>query len=186
MQVEAGIPLQICLSRFNRWLQNLQLNMGVVFSNIQQKPSAMTASQKLCTFLTWSGKSYIPSIQNSYVTLHLSDNHCECLCLRWWSYSCMPSTLKINYNIILIFRHYKSCTEILMCLAWSPQKHGLFTSGTLSWNTSFILMCLPLPCVSDWDLGVCLQYECKRKQLHKPDVLNSWIDLRSTYRVSGS
>lgn len=36
---------------------------------------------------------------------------------------------------------------------------------------------------SDWDLGVCLQYECKRKQLHKPDVLNSWIDLRSTYRV---
>ncbi|XP_077935693.1 ERI1 exoribonuclease 2 isoform X2 [Gasterosteus aculeatus] len=36
---------------------------------------------------------------------------------------------------------------------------------------------------SDWDLGVCLQYECKRKQLHKPDVLNSWIDLRSTYRL---
>lgn len=47
-------------------------------------------------------------------------------------------------------------------------------------------MCLLLPCVSDWDLGVCLQYECKRKQLHKPDVLNSWIDLRSTYRVSES
>ncbi|XP_036949446.1 ERI1 exoribonuclease 2 isoform X2 [Acanthopagrus latus] len=89
MQVEAGIPLQICLSRFSRWLQNLQLNMGVVFSNIQQRTSATTASQKLCTFLTWS----------------------------------------------------------------------------------------------DWDLGVCLQYECKRKQLHKPDVLNSWIDLRSTYRL---
>ncbi|XP_073325301.1 ERI1 exoribonuclease 2 [Pagrus major] len=89
MQVEAGIPLQICLSRFSRWLQNLQLNMGVVFTNTQQRPSATTASQKLCTFLTWS----------------------------------------------------------------------------------------------DWDLGVCLQYECKRKQLHKPDVLNSWIDLRSTYRL---
>lgn len=40
-------------------------------------------------------------------------------------------------------------------------------------------MCRP----SDWDLGVCLQYECRRKQIHKPDVLNSWIDLRSTYRV---
>ena len=38
-------------------------------------------------------------------------------------------------------------------------------------------------CVLDWDLAVCLQYECKRKQLHKPDVLNSWIDLRATYRV---
>ncbi|XP_033023943.1 ERI1 exoribonuclease 2-like [Lacerta agilis] len=36
---------------------------------------------------------------------------------------------------------------------------------------------------SDWDLGVCLQYECKRKQLRKPDVLNSWIDLRATYKL---
>uniref|UniRef100_A0A3Q1C3I6 ERI1 exoribonuclease 2 n=1 Tax=Amphiprion ocellaris TaxID=80972 RepID=A0A3Q1C3I6_AMPOC len=88
-QVEAGIPLQICLSRFTRWLQNLQLEMEVVFSNKQQRCSAPLPSQKLCTFLTWS----------------------------------------------------------------------------------------------DWDLGVCLQYECKRKQLHKPDVLNSWIDLRSTYRL---
>ncbi|XP_051242555.1 ERI1 exoribonuclease 2 [Dicentrarchus labrax] len=89
MRVEAGIPLQICLSRFNRWLQNLQLNMGVVFPSGQQISSAPSPTQKLCTFLTWS----------------------------------------------------------------------------------------------DWDLGVCLQYECKRKQLHKPDVLNSWIDLRSTYRL---
>ncbi|KAF1394742.1 hypothetical protein PFLUV_G00004310 [Perca fluviatilis] len=89
MQVEAGIPLQICLSRFSRWLQKLQLEMGVVFPNRQQRSSAPSPSQKLCTFLTWS----------------------------------------------------------------------------------------------DWDLGVCLQYECKRKQLHKPDVLNSWIDLRSTYRL---
>lgn len=42
---------------------------------------------------------------------------------------------------------------------------------------------VPLYCALDWDLGVCLQYECKRKQLHKPDVFNNWIDLRSTYRV---
>ncbi|XP_070781914.1 ERI1 exoribonuclease 2 [Enoplosus armatus] len=89
MQVEAGIPIQICLSRFSRWLQNLQLDMGVVFPKGQQISSASSPSQKLCTFLTWS----------------------------------------------------------------------------------------------DWDLGVCLQYECKRKQLHKPDELNSWIDLRSTYRL---
>ncbi|XP_070841948.1 ERI1 exoribonuclease 2 [Chaetodon trifascialis] len=89
MQVEAGVPLQICLSRFSRWLQRLQLDMGVVFPNAQQRSSAPSAADKLCAFLTWS----------------------------------------------------------------------------------------------DWDLGVCLQYECKRKQLHKPDVLNSWIDLRSTYRM---
>uniref|UniRef100_A0A8D2J7L1 ERI1 exoribonuclease 2 n=1 Tax=Varanus komodoensis TaxID=61221 RepID=A0A8D2J7L1_VARKO len=36
---------------------------------------------------------------------------------------------------------------------------------------------------SDWDLGVCLHYECKRKQLRKPDILNSWIDLRATYKL---
>ncbi|XP_060950234.1 ERI1 exoribonuclease 2 [Limanda limanda] len=89
LQVEAGIPMRICLSRFCRWLQNLQLEKGVVFPNKQQKCSPPPPSPKLCTFLTWS----------------------------------------------------------------------------------------------DWDLGVCLQYECKRKQLHKPDVLNSWIDLRSTYRL---
>ncbi|XP_008436702.1 ERI1 exoribonuclease 2 [Poecilia reticulata] len=89
VQVETGVPLQICLSRFNRWVQNLQLDKRVMFPNKQQTCSASDASQKLCTFLTWS----------------------------------------------------------------------------------------------DWDLGVCLQYECKRKQLHKPDVLSSWIDLRSTYRL---
>uniref|UniRef100_A0A3Q2D211 ERI1 exoribonuclease 2 n=1 Tax=Cyprinodon variegatus TaxID=28743 RepID=A0A3Q2D211_CYPVA len=88
-QVESGVPLQICLSRFNRWLQNLRMEKGVMFPNNKQTSSASSPSQKLCTFLTWS----------------------------------------------------------------------------------------------DWDLGVCLQYECKRKQLHKPDVLNSWIDLRSTYRL---
>ncbi|PIO34073.1 hypothetical protein AB205_0202610 [Aquarana catesbeiana] len=36
---------------------------------------------------------------------------------------------------------------------------------------------------SDWDLGVCLLYECKRKQLRKTEILNSWIDLRLTYKV---
>lgn len=56
MQVEEGIPLQICLSRFTRWLQNLQLKMDVVFPN-NQTSSASSAPQKLCTFLTWSGKS---------------------------------------------------------------------------------------------------------------------------------
>uniref|UniRef100_A0A3P9J5F4 ERI1 exoribonuclease 2 n=1 Tax=Oryzias latipes TaxID=8090 RepID=A0A3P9J5F4_ORYLA len=89
VQVEAGLPLQICLSRFTRWLHSLQLEMGFTFPNKQQGSSSSLSTQKLCTFLTWS----------------------------------------------------------------------------------------------DWDLGVCLQYECKRKQLHKPDVLNNWIDLRSTYRL---
>ncbi|XP_067673723.1 ERI1 exoribonuclease 2-like [Haliotis asinina] len=35
---------------------------------------------------------------------------------------------------------------------------------------------------SDWDLGVCLLYEARRKQLPRPPEMNSWIDLRATYR----
>ncbi|XP_071509827.1 ERI1 exoribonuclease 2-like [Diadema antillarum] len=35
---------------------------------------------------------------------------------------------------------------------------------------------------SDWDLGVCLHYECQRKQLCKPSTLNQWIDIRAVYR----
>lgn len=37
--------------------------------------------------------------------------------------------------------------------------------------------------LSDWDLGVCLLYEARRKQLPRPPEMNSWIDLRATYRV---
>ncbi|XP_042873643.1 ERI1 exoribonuclease 2-like [Penaeus japonicus] len=35
---------------------------------------------------------------------------------------------------------------------------------------------------SDWDLGVCLQYECQRKNLRKPDFFNQWIDIRAVYK----
>uniref|UniRef100_W5LXK3 ERI1 exoribonuclease 2 n=1 Tax=Lepisosteus oculatus TaxID=7918 RepID=W5LXK3_LEPOC len=85
-QVEAGVPLKICLSQFNKWLQTLQQEENIVFVNDLVRPSDSVANP--CTFVTWS----------------------------------------------------------------------------------------------DWDLGVCLQYECKRKQLHRPDALNSWIDLRAMYK----
>ncbi|XP_058237030.1 ERI1 exoribonuclease 2 [Hemibagrus wyckioides] len=87
-QVEAGLPLQICLSRFTRWLHTLQQERDVVFLS-DDTHTHTTAARKPCAFLTWS----------------------------------------------------------------------------------------------DWDLGVCLQYECKRKQITKPESLNSWIDLRATYRI---
>lgn len=58
-QVEAGIPLHICLSRFSRWLQKLQLEMGVVFPNGPRRSSAPSPSQKPCAFVTWSGTSQL-------------------------------------------------------------------------------------------------------------------------------
>ncbi|XP_041133642.1 ERI1 exoribonuclease 2 [Polyodon spathula] len=86
-QVEAGVPLRICLSQFSRWLQKLQQEKNVVF--VTDLSGLCAPSAKPCAFVTWS----------------------------------------------------------------------------------------------DWDLGVCLQYECKRKQLRKPPVLNRWIDLRATYKL---
>lgn len=35
---------------------------------------------------------------------------------------------------------------------------------------------------SDWDLGVCLHYECRRKQIRKSAYFDQWIDLRSLYQ----
>ena len=35
---------------------------------------------------------------------------------------------------------------------------------------------------SDWDLSLCLDSECKRKQIRKPGCFDSWIDIRAVYR----
>ncbi|NXS26725.1 ERI2 exoribonuclease, partial [Pomatostomus ruficeps] len=84
-QVDDGVPLNICLSQFLKWIQKIQKEKKIIFST----DSHSTSEAKACAFVTWT----------------------------------------------------------------------------------------------DWDLGVCLHYECKRKQLRKPDILNSWIDLKATYRA---
>ncbi|XP_036847853.1 ERI1 exoribonuclease 2 isoform X2 [Manis javanica] len=62
------------------------------------------------------------------------------------------------------------------------QKKIIFTTGVSDLSTSEVKLCAFVTW-SDWDLGVCLEYECKRKQLLKPVFLNSWIDLRVTYKI---
>uniref|UniRef100_A0A8B9M340 ERI1 exoribonuclease 2 n=1 Tax=Accipiter nisus TaxID=211598 RepID=A0A8B9M340_9AVES len=86
-QVDGGVPLNVCLSQFLKWIQKIQKEKKIIFST--DLLSNSTSEAKACTFVTWT----------------------------------------------------------------------------------------------DWDLGVCLQYECKRKQLRKPDIFNSWIDLKATYRA---
>ncbi|XP_059123910.1 ERI1 exoribonuclease 2 [Peromyscus eremicus] len=61
------------------------------------------------------------------------------------------------------------------------QKEIIFTTGD-SEPSSEVKLCAFVTW-SDWDLGVCLEYECRRKQLLKPVFLNSWIDLRATYKL---
>ncbi|XP_041603447.1 ERI1 exoribonuclease 2 isoform X2 [Vulpes lagopus] len=62
------------------------------------------------------------------------------------------------------------------------QKKIIFATGISDLSNSEVKLCAFVTW-SDWDLGVCLEYECKRKQLLKPMFLNSWIDLRVTYKI---
>ncbi|XP_005895628.2 ERI1 exoribonuclease 2 isoform X1 [Bos mutus] len=62
------------------------------------------------------------------------------------------------------------------------QKKIIFATTVSDISTSEVKLCAFVTW-SDWDLGVCLEYECKRKQLLKPVFLNSWIDLRVTYKI---
>lgn len=62
------------------------------------------------------------------------------------------------------------------------QKKISFATGDPEPSTSPVKLCAFVTW-SDWDLGVCLEYECRRKQLLKPVFLNSWIDLRATYKL---
>ncbi|NXC38347.1 ERI2 exoribonuclease, partial [Penelope pileata] len=84
---DEGVPLNVCLSQFLKWIQKIQKEKKILFGS--DLPSDPTSKAKPCAFVTWT----------------------------------------------------------------------------------------------DWDLGVCLHYECKRKQLRKPDIFNSWIDLKATYRA---
>ena len=34
---------------------------------------------------------------------------------------------------------------------------------------------------SDWDLNVCLAYECKRKLINRPTFFDGWVDIRALY-----
>ncbi|CAL1528279.1 unnamed protein product, partial [Lymnaea stagnalis] len=88
IQVDNGIPLNLCLRKFTSWLNGLQKDKGIVCAN--DNINNTVDDRKMAAFVTWS----------------------------------------------------------------------------------------------DWDLGVCLHYEIKRKQIMRPPVLDRWIDLRATYRVT--
>lgn len=51
-----------------------------------------------------------------------------------------------------------------------------------------IVMTFPTsnPIHIDWDLGVALHYECRRKRVRKASYFSQWVDLRAVYKVFGS
>lgn len=53
-QVDEGVPLNICLSQFLKWIQKIQKEKKIIFSTDSQSNS--TSEAKLCAFVTWTGK----------------------------------------------------------------------------------------------------------------------------------
>ena len=75
-------------------------------------------------------------------------------------------------------------TCLTLFRSWLTQiseDHGVRVHGDDKTNTAAIpnATCLTW---SDWDLSVCLENECTRKQLRKPGCLNTWIDIRAVYK----
>ncbi|XP_038947536.1 ERI1 exoribonuclease 2 isoform X3 [Rattus norvegicus] len=103
-------------------------------------------------------------------------------CLRS---SLLSSDLRLSYQV-----QVDEGVPLKICLSqfckWihklQQQKKISFATGDSEPSTPEVKPCAFVTW-SDWDLGVCLEYECKRKQLLKPVFLNSWIDLRATYKL---
>ena len=52
-QVDDGIPINLCLSRFSHWLKKLVQEKNVSYN------MAGSAESRRCTFVTWSGENRI-------------------------------------------------------------------------------------------------------------------------------
>ena len=54
----------------------------------------------------------------------------------------------------------------------------------VTWSGGLSSLLITMILSVDWDLEVCLHYECKRKRIRKPSYLDQWIDIRHIYKVS--
>ncbi|PVD38258.1 hypothetical protein C0Q70_00869 [Pomacea canaliculata] len=66
-------------------------------------------------------------------------------------------------------------------LEQQQQEKGFYLFGSLYNTSAKGLNVAAFVTWSDWDFGVCLHYELRRKQISKAPILNHWIDLRATY-----
>ncbi|XP_042208135.1 ERI1 exoribonuclease 2-like isoform X5 [Homarus americanus] len=62
--------------------------------------------------------------------------------------------------------------------------HKLCEQYQMSFNISVPSSHVTFATWTDWDLGVCLHYECLRKHLRKPEFFNQWTDVKVTYKVN--
>ena len=67
-------------------------------------------------------------------------------------------------------------TILLQFNSWLQQNFGDFVFNSISDKNCAVVTW------TDWDLKVCLEYECKRKNLRVPVCLQSWIDLKYVYK----
>ncbi|KRT79455.1 hypothetical protein AMK59_7197 [Oryctes borbonicus] len=74
-------------------------------------------------------------------------------------------------------------TSLMLFLKWIRDLTNNYDLTSESHCLDFKKKKCALVTWSDWDLGTCLQNECKRKRIPKPDIFNKWIDLRALYKV---
>ena len=65
-------------------------------------------------------------------------------------------------------------------LAEMSAQHKVFLHGEENGHNTPNATCVTW---SDWDLSLCLENECKRRQIRKPECLNTWIDIRAVYKT---
>lgn len=82
--------------------------------------------------------------------------------------------------------HTLHITPTLHALHTLHTLHKPHTLQTLDNYRSLHMLWLSLLSTIDWDLGVCLQQECRRKDMALPEPLRSWVDLKAIYKVQQS
>ena len=60
--------------------------------------------------------------------------------------------------------------------------NNFLKSLDLKFNSDDVVKNCAVVTWTDWDMKICLGYECKRKNLMFPTCLKSWIDLKLIYR----
>ena len=142
-QVEEGIPLHICLSRFSRWLQTLQLQKGLTLPG-ERSSSTSSAFQKPCAFVTWSGNSLF----HTPVDMHDKAYHCLLKKnLGFWV--CFPTgyvsaVFVVGYLCLELVYLKKANYWCVLCTQWELPK--------LNWNKHQCKIFLGCVCIR---LGPC-------------------------------
>lgn len=103
-------------------------------------------------------------------------------------YKINTTVIKIQQNLGIrqtqVDRGVPLGTCLMLCMKWI-EKHTtkLNISFPNNTNTTENFKKCMFVTWTDWDLGVCLVNECKRKNVRLPSVFRQWANLKALYKV---